>query len=88
MKKALGFKDFETAANLVYEFNDFMLGFGSGIKDLPKPINPDTSDIMERRNPLSYYQTYYYKYAPLVSRQLGKYQREILNYIKDERGGI
>lgn len=86
MKKAAGFKDFVSAANLVYDFNDFMIGFGSGIIDLPKPINPDMSDVMERRNPMAYYEQYYYKYAPLVSRNLGKYQRDILNYIKEERG--
>jgi len=86
MTKAYTFHDYNTAAWMLYDCNDFLYGFGSGIKNLIKPINPDTSDIADRRNPESYYKNYYERFKPLLSRALGKYQREVLNTIKDERG--
>lgn len=87
MIKAYQFHDYESAANICYDFNNFLKGFGSGIKDLPAPINPDKTDVMDRRNPAGYYKIYYERYKPLLSKALGKYQREVLEFIKEERGG-
>lgn len=86
MIKAYQFHDYDSAANILYQFNSFFLGFGSGIIDLPKPEDPDRTDISERRNPAYYFKTYYEKYGPLMSVELGKYQKEVLDYIKEERG--
>lgn len=86
MIKAYQFHDYECAANILYDFNGFFVGFGSGIIDLPAPTNPDRSDIADRRNPIGYYKSYYERYKPLLSKSLGKYQQEVLAYIKEERG--
>lgn len=86
MIKAYQFHDYPSAANILYEFNGFFLGFGFGIEGLPSPTNPACRDVMERSNSAVYYRRYYEKYAPLMSIELGKYQRDVLDYIKDERG--
>lgn len=86
MSKAYQFHDYDTAANMLYDFNGFLVGFGSGISDLPAPTNPAATDIAERRNPIGYFKSYYERYKPLLSKALGKYQREVLEYIKEERG--
>lgn len=86
MIKAYQFHDYESAANILYDFNGFFVGFGSGITNLPAPINPDMTDVMDRRNPAGYYKQYYETYKPLLSKALGKYQAEVLDYIKEERG--
>ncbi len=87
MSKAYQFHDYDSAANMLYDFNGFLLGFGSGITNLPAPTNPDRSDVNDRRNPIGYYKSYYERYKPLLSKALGKYQREVLEFIKEERGG-
>lgn len=84
--KAYAFKDYKTAANILYQFNRFFLGFKMGINDLPAPVNPDMSDVMDRRNPDSYYMNYFETYNPLMSQVLGQYQHDVLQYIKDEHG--
>lgn len=86
MIKAYQYHDYDSAANILYQFNGFFLGFGAGIVDLENPHNPDTTDVMDRRRPSDYFKTYFEKYAPLVSKQLGKYQKEVLDYIREERG--
>ena len=86
MIKAYQYHDYDIASNILYQYNGFMLGFGFGIVDLPQPMNPDRTDITDRRNPEGYYKMYYEKYAPLASKELGRYQREVLDYIKEERG--
>lgn len=86
MIKAYTYHDYPSGANLLYQFNGFFKGFGFGIEDLPEPNNPDRTDIMQRRNQSQYYQSYFEKYAPLMSVELGKYQREVLDVIKEERG--
>ena len=86
MIKAYQYHDYDSAANILYQFNGFFLGFGHGIKNLPKPSNPSKNDINDRRNPISYYKGYYEMYAPLMSKEMGAYQREVLDYIQEERG--
>jgi hypothetical protein len=88
--KAFTYRDYYSAAVLLHSFNNFMLDFSKnefGITDLPPPNNPDRTDISDRRNPSAYYLTYFEKYAPLCSKTLGAYQRYVLDYIKDEKGG-
>lgn len=86
MMKAYAFKDYKTACNLLYQFNKFFLGFKIGIDNLPAPINPDRTDIGQRRNPDTYYITYFEKYAPMLALIMGQYQHEVLQYIKEEHG--
>lgn len=86
MMKAYAFKDYKTAANILYQFNRFFLGFKMGIDDLPQPIDPDKSDVQARRNTDAYYMRYFEKYNPLMSQVLGQYQHDVLQYIKEEHG--
>ena len=86
MNKAYQFHDYDSAANLLYQFNSFMRGFDFGIKDLPPPKDPIATEIHSRMNPGIYYKNYFDRYSPLLSLALGKYQREILDQIQDERG--
>lgn len=86
MMKAYQYHDYISAANILFSFNRFFIGFGHGIDDLPPPIIPDQTDVMDRRNPVYYYKQYFEEYSPLLSQALGEYQQEVLQYIKEERG--
>lgn len=88
MTKAYQYHDYVSAANLLFAFNDFFMGFDpdSAIENLPKPQIPDQTDVMDRRNPVSYYKQYFEMYLPPLSKALGGYQQKVLQYIKDERG--
>jgi hypothetical protein len=81
MTNAYQFNNFETAANLLHQLNNFLLGFGTGIDDLPS-FNTITFDVKDRSNPYLYYKRYYEKYAPLVLKCVGIYQRQVLDKIK------
>lgn len=86
MSKAYQFHDYNSAAQMLYQLNGLIIGFGAGISDLPFPNNPDRSDINDRRSPEGYYKMYYEQYCPLLMKSIGKYLREILDAIKNERG--
>lgn len=86
MMKAYQFHEYDVACNILFQLNGFFRGFNFGIKDLPPPKDPLPSEIRARLNPMAYYKNYFDKYAPLISIALGKYQREILSQIQDERG--
>lgn len=86
MIKSYAYHDYDTASNLLYQFNKFFSAFKMGIDDLPAPTNPAATDISERRNPIGYYKSYYEKYAPLLSGVLGQYQAMMLQHIENERG--
>lgn len=85
MVKAYQFHDYDSACNILFSLNGFFRGFNFGIKDLPPPLDP-AIDVFDRVNPSRYYKRYFDKYSPLMSVALGKYQREILDQIADERG--
>jgi len=86
MNKAYQFHDYDSAANLLYQFNSFFKGFDYGIKDLPPPKDPFPNDVYSRLNPSPYYKNYFDRYAPLMSLALGRYQREILDQIQENYG--
>ena len=84
--KAFQFHDYETATTLLYSFLRFFASFGYEVKDIPVPQDPDMSDVSSRRNPMIYHKTYFKRYYPVMSTLLGKYQRDVLDSIKEEAG--
>ena len=87
MFNAYQFKDYETACNLLFQFNNFLLGFGNGITDLPQAeYHPTTT--RERRMPDNYYKNYYERYSPLLMKKVGKYIQDVLVAIAAERDYI
>lgn len=69
---------YQQAANLLYALNSFLVGFGEGIENLPKPI-AITDDIISRAQPSEDYKRYYNKYSNLVVKKMGKYIRSVLD---------
>ena len=86
MMKAYQFHEYDVACNILFQLNGFFRGFNFGIKDLPAPKDPVMTSIYDRMSPMRYYKSYFDRYAPLISIALGKYQREILSQIQEERG--
>lgn len=86
MIKAYQFHDHDIAANLLYAFNQLLKPYECGVKDLPRPKHPDMSDVMDRRAPTAYFKTYFENYCPVVMTSIGKYQKDVLDGIKAERG--
>ena len=81
MLNAYQFKDYETAANLVRQLNDFLVGYGEGIDDLP-PFDNVFIDIHDRVNPQIYYKDYYEEYSGLVLKSMGHTIKTVLNDIR------
>ena len=73
------------AATLIDSLNNFFLGFGVGIDDLPPPQTNKTV-LNKEFQANSYSRLWFDKYFPLVSKSMGKYLRETLDTIKIERG--
>lgn len=69
---------FEKAARLLYLLNQFLLGFGEGLSDIPKPMSI-SSDIVSRSFPVRDYKNYFDKYADVIFKKMGKYNREVLD---------
>lgn len=84
--KAYQFHDVDVACTLLYSFLRFFASFGYEVKNVPEPINPDQTDIADRRYTSTYYTRYFKKYYPVMSALLGKYQRDVLDAIKEEAG--
>jgi hypothetical protein len=76
---------FIEAATALSSLNNFFLGFGVGITDLPPPYlsKKNLKSEMERE---LYSRQWYEKYLPLISKAMGKYLRETIDHIKWERG--
>lgn len=81
MTNAYQFKDYETACNLLVQLNNFLLGFGTGVEDLPAFVKM-SFDIQDRVSPGLYFKNYYEKYASDVLKCVGIYQRTVLDKIK------
>lgn len=77
MVNAYVFGEFEKAANLLYQLNAFLLGYGEGV-ELPQPIHI-SKDIIDRSRPSSSYKIYYEKYSEAVFKKMGKYIRTVLD---------
>ena len=76
------FKDYMEGCRMLYDLNNFLLGFGFGITDMMKPKDPMVADVRDRVNPNLYYQGYRDLYASAVMKALGKYNREMIDAIK------
>lgn len=75
------------AAVLIDSLNNFFLGFGVGIEDLPPPQS-NNSVLNKEFQANQYSRLWYEKYYPLVSKAMGIYLRETLDTIKMERGNF
>lgn len=80
-QKAYGFNQYEKACIHILQLNDFLVGFGQGISDIPAFENV-ASDIHDRMNPEGYFKSFYEKYSRLLMKALGLYQKELLRNIK------
>lgn len=69
---------FEKACRLLWLLNAFLLGFGEGVSDLPKPMSI-TTDIISRSTPARDYENYFNKYADIIFKKMGKYNRAVLD---------
>jgi hypothetical protein len=74
----------EAAVNLD-SLNNFFLGFGVGISDLPVP-KLENRDLGHELSSSTYSKRWYEMYFPLISKSMGKYLRETIDNIKIERG--
>lgn len=89
MINAYVFGEFEKAAQLLYQLNAFLLGYGEGVDNLPPPKHI-TSDIIDRTRPATSYKNWYEKYSEAVLKKMGKYIRSVLDslpkqfYINEE----
>ena len=81
MFNAYQFKDYETAANLLQQLNKFLIGFGSGVSDLPV-FNRMGVDVHDRLIPQNYFKKYYETYSQDVLVCMGKYVKDTLSQIK------
>jgi hypothetical protein len=78
---------YQEAAILIDSLNNFFLGFGVGIKDLPNPL--DNKKVLNREfNADTYSKKWFDMYFPLVSKCMGIYLRDTLDTIKIERGNF
>lgn len=73
------------AAVLIDSLNNFFLGFGVGISNLPPP-QQDKKVLNKEFSASLYSREWYERFYPLVSKSMGKYLRETLDTIKMERG--
>jgi hypothetical protein len=80
-QKAYGFNQYDKACIHILQLNDFLIGFGQGIKDMPEFENI-SSDVHDRMNPELYYKHYYEKYSRKLMQALGLYQKKLLVSIK------
>jgi len=80
-QKAYGFNQYDKACIHILQLNDFLIGFGQGIKDIPD-FEDVATDIHDRLNPEVYYKNYYEKYSRLLMKALGLYQKTLLTNIK------
>jgi hypothetical protein len=81
MFNAYQFKDYESAANILQQLNEFLVGYGEGIDDLPKFDNVAV-DVRDRMSPQLYYKQYYEMYSRDVLKQMGIYVRKVLDKVK------
>lgn len=98
MKNAYHMKDYESAMHDLYELSEFLIGFGEGIENFPKPperMSPNGLPVKERDMIESVFtgkcKTYYHTLSPPIFRRWGKYQRTVLDIIKAQNswtGGI
>lgn len=72
---------------MLYDLNSFLLGFGVGIEDLPLPTEVAV-DIMDRQHPERYHRQYRIMYAHLVMKALGKYNRDMIDAVKNKHFGF
>lgn len=78
------FKDYVEGNSMLFDLNSFLLGFGVGIENLPLPTNV-TTGIQDRMNPEKYHRDYRIMYAHLVMKALGKYNREMIDAVKNKQ---
>jgi hypothetical protein len=83
MTNAYQFKDYETATNFMLQLNQFLVGYGEGIDDLPQPDNIITG-IRDKRQPESYYKMYYERYSQPVLKCMGMYIRRVLDQVASQ----
>lgn len=69
---------YEKAARLLWLLDNFLLGFGEGVSDMPQPLSI-TNDIISRSFPDRDYANYFNKYAPTIFKKMGKYNRAVLD---------
>lgn len=83
MTNAYQFKDYETATNFMLQLNQFLVGYGEGIEDLPEPNNIITG-IRDKRNPELYYKFFYETYSKPVLKGMGMYIRKVLDQVASQ----
>lgn len=69
---------FEKAARLLWLLNNFLLGFGEGLDDIPRPMSI-SNDIISRSFPIRDYKNWFDKYSQEIFKKMGKYNREVLD---------
>lgn len=79
-QKAYGYNQYDKACVHLLQLNDFLIGFGQGIKDIPEFDNL-VVDVHDRIDPQMYYKQYYEKYSRKLMQVLGLYQKELLKHI-------
>lgn len=89
MVNSYSHNDFAKACTQLYSLSMFLVGFGEGIKDFPKPPKPKIvvmGDARSRQSSGAEYQNdcqaYFDQYYPIVMMRLGKYQQTMLKAIE------
>ena len=78
---------YSEAATLLDSLNNFFLGFGVGIQNLPTPKKNKTG-LHNELDSEAYSKKWFESYFPLISKSMGKYLRETIDSIKMDRGTI
>lgn len=76
---------YQAAAVLMDGLNEFFLGFGVGLKNVPKPFSHDKK-LVNEFNQTAYAKKWFEMYFPLISKSMGVYLRHTIDLIKVERG--
>ena len=92
MQNAYHHADYAKASHDLYVLSSFLLGFGEGIKDFPRPPTPKNimvSDARTRINEPQRYLTacknYYEEHSPTIMMCFGQYQRKMLDALEHNK---
>ena len=71
------FDQYEKASKALWQLNNFLLGYGTGVDDMRAP-RARPIDIHERSSQFRFYKVYYEHWSPIVLKMMGIYVQTIL----------
>ena len=86
MFQAYAFNQYKVCAQLLWQLNCFLKGYGTGVDGMGAPDLEDDSAITLASQD-GYFQNYYELYCPLTMVAMGKFIKDVLESVIEENQG-